>query len=348
MSQTKAAKIILKVLKGVGITIVTITMLTLILAFGTYACNAVSLKKEAALIEHKGQYVEVDGHNMNLFIEGSGDKTIVIMSGAGVPSPVLEYKPLADRLSGKYRVVIIEKFGYGYSDEIDGDRTVSVFTEQDREALKKAGIEAPYILCPHSASGFEAMWWANKYPDEVEAIIGLDMSVPEQYDYIVTDWDSLTPEDPEQTAADNDFYDFWMYKVGLMRYMNAREIFPAVASDELTEAEQKEYKALMYTKYAMWPGSTMSHEQWFTQRYINEMRELHDSPVPDVSILMFVSEDEQMAQLTGSVENWQLIHENYISSVTNGRLIKLECGHYVHIEEPDRVSEGIAAFVDAL
>ena len=51
---------------------------------------------------------------MNLFIEGSGDKTIVVMSGAGVPSPVLEYKPLADRLSGRYRVVIIEKFGYGY------------------------------------------------------------------------------------------------------------------------------------------------------------------------------------------------------------------------------------------
>lgn len=31
-------------------------------------------------------------------------------------------------------------------------------------------------------SGIEALYWAQQYPEEVEAIIGLDMAVPEYYD----------------------------------------------------------------------------------------------------------------------------------------------------------------------
>lgn len=48
--------------------------------------------------------------------------------------------------------------------------------------MNKAGIEGPYVLCPHSMSGIEALYWAQKYPDEIEAIVGLDMAVPEYYE----------------------------------------------------------------------------------------------------------------------------------------------------------------------
>ena len=39
----------------------------------------------------------------------------------------------------------------------------------------------PYILVPHSLSGLEAIRWKQKYPDEVKAIIGLDMATPKTY-----------------------------------------------------------------------------------------------------------------------------------------------------------------------
>lgn len=32
------------------------------------------------MIEHKGRYVEADGYNMNLYIEGDGDKTLIFMA----------------------------------------------------------------------------------------------------------------------------------------------------------------------------------------------------------------------------------------------------------------------------
>ena len=40
-----------------------------------------------------------------------------------------------------------------------------------REALQKSNIKGPYILMPHSVSGVYSMYYANKYPDEVKAII---------------------------------------------------------------------------------------------------------------------------------------------------------------------------------
>jgi len=50
--------------------------------------------------------------------------------------------------------------------------------EETRACLKLAGVDGPYLLVPHSLSGLEALYWAQKYPHEVKAIIGLDPRIP--------------------------------------------------------------------------------------------------------------------------------------------------------------------------
>lgn len=40
------------------------------------------------------------------------------------------------------------------------------------------GETGPYILAPHSLSGLEALRWKQTFPDEVSAIIGIDMATP--------------------------------------------------------------------------------------------------------------------------------------------------------------------------
>jgi pimeloyl-ACP methyl ester carboxylesterase len=341
-------KVVKRIVKWTIIGIVIINAFIAIMLVGTYLYNKSCLEKEAKLIHHKGQYVEVDGHDMNLLIEGNGDKTLVFLAGAGTPSPILDFKPLTDILKNDVKVVIIEKFGYGYSDEIEGDRTVDVITEQDREALLAAGVEGPYILCPHSASGFEAMYWANHYPDEVEAIICLDMGIPEEYDYMGVDWENLQAEDPVETAKDMEFYDFWIYKVGLMRYMNAEEIFPALKSKYLTEDEKMEYRAIMYSKYQNGSDATINHEQWFTDRMIREMKALYDGPIPDVPTLMFVTNDKTLEPMVKDMDNWLLIHQNYMDNISDGKLVELYASHYFYTEIPEEVSTEIKEFIRTL
>lgn len=62
-----------------------------------------------------GQKIKVGNGSLNVYTEGKFSPTIVILSGAGVTSPVLEYRPLYRRLSDAYRIAVVEKSGYGMS-----------------------------------------------------------------------------------------------------------------------------------------------------------------------------------------------------------------------------------------
>ena len=44
------------------------------------------------------------------------------------------------------------------------------------------GEKGPFVLLPHSMSGLEAIYWAQKYPDEVMGIVGMDMAFPKAYE----------------------------------------------------------------------------------------------------------------------------------------------------------------------
>ena len=123
--------------------------------------------------------VKVQGCDINVYTEGSGEVTVVFIAGNGVTAPALEYKPLYSRMAAHCRIAVIDRPGSGFSSDKTSDRKVDNMVEEDREALRLAGIEPPYVLAAHSLGGFEAVWWANTYPGEVSAVLGVDMGVPE-------------------------------------------------------------------------------------------------------------------------------------------------------------------------
>ena len=172
-----------KVLITVGKILLVILILIILSLTVLFIYHRVMLSKEEELLkDYPGQIVEVNGHKMNVLVEGEGEHTFVFLSGSGNSSPAFSFKPLCSRLNDGYRTVVIEKFGYGISDIVDTERDYKVMVDECREALSKAGVQAPYILCPHSKSGLDTLIWAQCYPDEVEAIVGLDMAFPKSYE----------------------------------------------------------------------------------------------------------------------------------------------------------------------
>ncbi|NFE66777.1 alpha/beta fold hydrolase [Clostridium sporogenes] len=121
-----------------------------------------------------GILVNVDGKKMHVYSEGHGKKTIVLMPGLGSIAPSIDFKPLINELKKDFKVVVVEPFGYGFSEETSKERSVENIVDETRMALKKAKIDGPYILMPHSISGVYAQYYASTYPNEVEAIIMLD------------------------------------------------------------------------------------------------------------------------------------------------------------------------------
>ena len=132
-------------------------------------------------------------------------------------------------MSDEYKIVVVEKFGYGFSDVVDEKRDMDTILSETRTALDKAGVKGPYILCPHSMSGLEALYWAQKYPDEVEAIIGLDMAVPDHYDEMDI---SIPLIKLGQYGA----------KLGITRWIPSLAESAAIKSGTLSEKEKEIYR----------------------------------------------------------------------------------------------------------
>ncbi len=338
-------------LKILGLLLLMILLLCAVFLAGLFGYNRAALQKEAARIRHQGQYVQIDGGNMNIYTEGTGEKTLVFLAGANTPAVILDFKPLFSRLSDTYQIAVIEKFGYGYSDDADGERNLGTLLRQDRAALEQAGIRAPYVLCPHSASGLEAIRWAQLYPDEVEAIIGLDMAVPEQFDVQIGSLKDAEVQTFEQALSENSFLNFWIYDMGGYRLYNFESVFPAVKSPDLTETERAEYKAVTYHWYSRFYQTAMFREGILTEAQRSDFQAVHDSPVPDVPTLQILSSDEAMFSVMlgdHGLQAWKQIHENYNTALSDGRLVQLECGHYVHAEEPETVSAEIRSFLSEI
>ena len=164
-------KILRNILRVILIVITVIALFVIISLVRHKVCSS----REKDLLTPLGEVVEVNGHKMSVYTEGDGDKMLVFMSGGGTCSPILDFESLYSLLSNDYKIVVVEKFGYGFSDVVDENRDIDTMLSETRMALDKAGIKGPYVLCPHSMSGLEALYWAQKYPEEVEAIVGLDM-----------------------------------------------------------------------------------------------------------------------------------------------------------------------------
>ncbi len=153
---------------GIALAVIAVCMLVGALLHATYFAS----RKQG--IEPYGQMVDVYDGQMHVYMMGSGDVTIILLPGMGIGLPSADFGPLMRRLSEKYTVVCIEYFGVGFSSQTQRVRTSENYVDEVRTALKGAGVEAPYVLMPHSISSVYSEYFASTHPDEVRAIISLD------------------------------------------------------------------------------------------------------------------------------------------------------------------------------
>lgn len=271
-----------------------------------------------------GQTVHVDGKNMHAYVTGKGDKTIVLLSGLGTASPIADFMPLAERLSEDYKVVILESFGYGFSDTTKKERSNKNIVNEIRTALKELEISGPYILMPHSISGVYSMYYAKNYPTEVEAIIGIDESVPNQ-----TKINKDYGMSPNLTLLNT---------LGILRDLSY--LSPG-ADDGMNQYNYYSAEQVKLKKMATnWNNSNIS--------VINEMNtvnanteELYDVKYPnDLPVLAFLSKDT-----VDNEQDWLPLHEELITNDEIQKIETLSGGHYLHWTNPDKIAEMTKEFI---
>ena len=171
----KIGKNILKVL---GCTVVCLSLFVA----GLSIYNHIKLTGEINAIKDKGYYnpISTGDHSLNVYVTGNenGDHTIVALSGWSDGEMYISWRPLTAQFEDDNRFVFIDRAGYGLSDDVRESMTVDYVVEDYRTALRNAGIEGPYILLSHSLGSLHTAYWESKYPNEIEACIFMDGTLP--------------------------------------------------------------------------------------------------------------------------------------------------------------------------
>lgn len=311
-------------LKRIVSSMIIIVILFIFIIGISFINHKIKLSKEDRIFVPNGKMIEINGHKMHLYIKGQGNETLVFMSGGGTPSPVLDFKSLYSLLEDEYKIVVVEKAGYGFSEIYDDNRDLDIILNETRGTLSKAGLEPPYILFPHSMSGIEALYWAQQYPKEVKGIVGLDMAVPEAYENFKINSFLLN------IAS-------FASKTGITRFIPS--IFnnlAAIKYGTLTQEEKDLYRAIFYRRI-------------LTKSMLNEVNQIKGNAKkvkehgpPDVPILFFISNGNG----TGwDKDKWKSFQTSYIENLASAKYIELDCEHYIHNIEYKKIAEESRKFI---
>ncbi|WP_438347793.1 alpha/beta hydrolase [Paenibacillus sp. FA6] len=286
------------------------------------------MNQEAELFKPLGKMVTVNGHSMSVYTEGKGEVTLVFMAGGGTVSPTLDFKSLYSRLSDDYKIAVVERVGYGFSEIADVPRDIDTVLEETRKALNLAGENAPYVLFPHSMAGLEALYWAQKYPNEVTAIIGLDSAVPAAYknvqlpSKVIFDLFSLGAK--------------WGVTRFIPSFVNGES---AIKGGTLTDHEKDIYKAVFYRRTETRP---MINE---IQIVKDNAQKVNEKPAPQIPMLFFTSNGDG----TGiDKKEWQQYQKDFLENVNDSQQVMLDSGHYVQDFKYENIAIQSEKFINNL
>ncbi|MEK3727376.1 MULTISPECIES: alpha/beta hydrolase [Lysinibacillus] len=308
----KFFRILLKTIAVIGLTIV------LLLAI-VFIVNIICNKIEQGKIEHYGQLITVNEGKMNVTIQGKGAETIVLLPGFGTAAPTLDFKPLIEELTPHYRVVSIEPFGYGLSDDTDKERSTDNIVSEIHEALQALKIDR-YMLMGHSIAGIYGLDYVNKYPNEVTAFVGIDSSVPTQ--------DGMDTKFPIKSLQ-------LLKKTGIARVLIkfSDDPYAGLPYDDDTKEQIR-----MITNKNFYNTSTSNE---LTNIEMNFTAAKNVTFPKDLPLLLFVQ-----AKSEGIEKNWIPLHEEQVKNSVHGKVITLDGDHYLHHTRSQEIVENLKEFMD--
>ena len=125
-----------------------------------------------------GELVDVGGHSLHINCVGEGSPTVILESGSGATS--VDWANIQPEVANTTRVCAYDRAGSGWSETGPGPGDPQQIAGELHTLLGNAGIDGPYVLVGHSFGGLYVRMYAELYPNEVEGMVLVDSSHPEQ------------------------------------------------------------------------------------------------------------------------------------------------------------------------
>lgn len=283
---------------------------------------------------HEEGYKYVNGVNHYYEIYGSGDPVFVLHGGPGMYHDELvpHFAPLAKTNA----VIFYDQRWNGRSllERIDRDTFNVELMVEDLELLRQAFKIERLTLLGHSWGGLLALYYATKYPDNVERLIIID-AAPVNTELLIKSYENLVSRFTESEWAHlQEMYDSEEYQKGN----------PAVHNEAMRLSEGKTfYRKELIDEY-------MLHAS-FDERTAKNMVEI--APLA-TEMKLSISVQDDLGRISCPVliihsrqdfvveESPRLVHE----LLANSRIEYIEnSGHYPFIEAPEALFEAIHRFL---
>jgi pimeloyl-ACP methyl ester carboxylesterase len=289
----------------------------------------VSAGANAALGAHDGRapygrLVTLPGGKVNTSVTGTGQETFVIMPGYASASPVLEFAPLVDDLDDNATVVVVEPFGYGWSDrQTKADRTVENMSTELHQTLTALDVHRPYTLVAHSVGALYALDYVNRFPGEVRAVVSIDGSVP---------------IDAVAEGGASGWLRLWSTS-GVLRWVSkaAPALVVQAPPDTYSEDARRQMRALVLRD-----DSTPAVVEE-SNRMAQNVEAVKGLSFPAaLPVLTFVAHDNM-----DLLAEWYPAHQKQLEGLVRSKLIVIDDGHYLHYHHSPEIADAVRAFLDA-
>lgn len=225
-----------------------------------------------------------------------------------------------DGLSKQYKIVVVERSGYGYSEGTSKSRDVSEVLSETRQAIAKVHVSGPYIILSHSMASLETLLWQEKYPSEIKAIIGLDWALPESYYQI-----KMHPQMLSMAR--------WGSQLGLLRYLPSRLYMP---NENLSSSDRRLYQRIAYRQIL---SQAMLNESLSVKENAKKVTSSIDSHIPT---LLMVSDGEGTVF---SQEEWRHYATRFAKDQEKIELTFYDAPHYLYHYQTKEVVAKIEDFI---
>ncbi|MGL4346165.1 MAG: alpha/beta fold hydrolase [Cellulosilyticaceae bacterium] len=272
------------------------------------------------------QFVPVDGKKMYTYILGEGDITCILLSGSAIVSPTWEYMPLVKDMGQYCKMIVIEKFGYGYSDLAETPREIDTVIDEYRCVHQSLGINKPVVLIAHSMGYLEALRWTQRFPNEVRGIIGLDPATPNAYK-------DFSVEKQTKTLT-------FLAKMEAFKKMLAQATLKRLLKQRnCTEADKKLLRELAAPK--------VLNPVWISEaKYLRQnIDTISNGETIQLPILFFVSNGKGTSQ---AKETWRNHALSYLSSLKNAQYELVEYPHNLYEYIPQEIACISKEFITSL
>lgn len=344
--------------KIIGRIILILLILFLIALIICFFYQKSAQKKDRELLEKDGfaNLVSAGDFDMNVNILGDGKYTIIAMPGSGDSAFPVSMKQFYEHLSDDITLVTVLRPGYGISGGTKKDMTTEKIVESTRTALKNAGIEAPYILMPHSLSGIYGTYWESTYPDEISGVIFLDSNF---------EGDNEMPEKGVIKVMYNVMLNcrYFLDKSGLSRAIDAikgeeeDDLYGEYAKDaaafygatdsSLTTQEMKNFVINNETAWSSIKSNDIPKIYITTDfKTIEDIKDYND--FYDFGL----SEEDMQKRLEESTGEWKTElkekRSRYIEKIGNCKEINIPGSHWIYEHKPDECAKVIEDFLKGL